>query len=70
MDLEEYLFYKKKNDSKFTEKEFANRIGVSPHQLWNLKKGKSTPSAKVAYLLDFHTEGQVDIMEMIRNFYR
>ena len=70
MDLEEYLFYKKKNDTNFTEKEFAKRIGVTQHQIWNIKKGRKAPSSKVAYLLEIHTNNEVDVMEMIRDFYR
>lgn len=70
MDLEEYLFYRKKKDPSFQEKEFAKLLGISRKKLWEIKSGRDAPSSKMILLIDKHTNGEVDVMEMIRAFYK
>ncbi len=69
MDLEEYLFYRKRKDSSFQEKNFASELGITQHQLWKIKTGKVVPTAKMIMLIQQHTNGEVDVMKMIRDFY-
>lgn len=70
MDLEEYLFYRKRKDSSFQEQHFAKQLGITQHQLWKIKTGKIPPSSKMILLIQKHTNGEVDVMEMIRAFYK
>lgn len=70
MDLDEYLFYQKKKDSTFKEKDFAKKLDLSQHQLWNIKKKNIAPSSKSVYLIEKLTNGEVDTMQMIRDFYK
>lgn len=69
MDLDEYVFFKKKNDKSFTDKKFAEMLGITRDHFYRLKTGNRSPSGKVAYLIDKVTEKKVDVMEMIRRFY-
>ncbi len=69
MDLQEYLFYRKRKDASFQEKNFAALLGITQHQLWKIKTGKLAPTAKMLLLIEKHTNGEVDVMKMIRDFY-
>jgi transcriptional regulator with XRE-family HTH domain len=69
MDLKEYLFYEKNKNKEFSHKFFAKKLGLSHTYLSNIITGKYPPSAHVLYLIDKHTGGKVDVLQMLRKAY-
>lgn len=69
MDLDEFLFYEKKKNKEFSNKVFAKKIGFSHTYLSNVMSGKYLPSAHILYEIDKYSNGQVDILKILREAY-
>jgi transcriptional regulator with XRE-family HTH domain len=69
MDLDEYLFYEKKKNKKYSDRTFAKKVGVSHTHLSSLMKGRVAPSSKTAYNIFKISEGKVDVWKIIQNYY-
>lgn len=69
MDLDEYLFYAKKKDKKFSEKAFAKEIGITHTHLINIIKGRVPPSGKTAYAIYRCCDKEVDVWQLIFKYY-
>lgn len=66
MDLDEYVFYEKKNNENFRIVDFAKKVGISLNLMSRLINKRLPPSARVAYLIDSVTEGKVSGWDLIK----
>jgi predicted transcriptional regulator len=65
MDLDEYLFYKKKNNPEFTHQQFAHEAGIGLVTLYSVLSGDKVARSETAYKIDKYTNGQVSGWELI-----
>ncbi len=69
MDLEEFLFNEQKKNRSFTTKKFAELLEVTPSYLNRLKRGVVPLSSQLIYEIDKISEGKVDVLGMLREYY-
>ncbi len=69
MDLDEYFFYEKKKNKRFSATDFAKKVGVTKFWLNNVAKRRTVPGPKLAYLIHKESNGMVDVWQMIVDYY-
>lgn len=69
MELDEYFFYEKRKNDKFTQKQMAEDLKITRHQLSRIMRRHECPSIKVALRIEKYTNGQVSGWEMIKKFH-
>jgi transcriptional regulator with XRE-family HTH domain len=69
MDLDEWLFYRKKKDPGFTAYRMAREMGISPSKLSLIKDGLAAPTSKQAFLIAAYTNYEVSGWDLIKNIY-
>jgi transcriptional regulator with XRE-family HTH domain len=64
--LDEYLWALKKKNRHFKDKDFADKIGISPGYLSFLKIGIRIPSLKLALKIEKASNGELSAVELIK----
>lgn len=59
--LEKYL-----KNRGISQRFFAKKIGTTPTNLSSLVNGKSTPSLRMAFEIEKHTDGEVTVYDWIQ----
>lgn len=68
MDLQDYIYQKKKKDKSFTDKKFAEMLGITTAYLSRIKCYRSMPSVELADKIEKITGGQVSGWEMLKEY--
>lgn len=69
MDIDDYVFQKRKKDPTYTYKKLAKELGISSNYLQNIRKKRVLPNARFCIRLSEVTNGQVDPMEIMKEIY-
>ena len=65
MDLYQYLWECRKNNPKFRDSQFADKICISKGTLSRIKTKTFRPSVELAMLIEKETKGKVLVSEML-----
>lgn len=68
MDLDDYIYNRKKNEKGFTDKKFAEDLGISQEFLSRIKHYRSPPSIDLAIKIEEVTEGVVSGWELLKKY--
>lgn len=67
MDLYDYYQKKRKENSKFTVKEFAEQLGIGRTQLNQIITGHRKPGLKKGLQIEEMTNGEVTYLDIVRH---
>lgn len=68
MDLQDYIYYRKKSEEGFTDKKFAEMLGITQEFLSRIKHYRSSPSIELAQKIEEITGGQVSGWELLKQY--
>jgi transcriptional regulator with XRE-family HTH domain len=65
MELSEYLYMRKQENPKFTQKEFFTQLGITHATFYRIVTGKQLPASKLAWKIEKLTGGKVKAWDII-----
>ncbi len=65
MDIDEYIFYRKREEPGFTTRQMAKSLGLDPSYFSGLKNKNKPITSSVAVKIHEYTQGKVDGWQLI-----